>query len=517
MNEAIASALKILSYLSQLHPRWIGVWVFIFMMTITQFLSHQKYLYQKAKDRVRLEHAAYTVEQQLRDYLHQSLNVTYTLRFFIENEELPEDFDNLGKLLLELNPELFAVQVVEDGVITHIYPAQGNEGIIGYDILEDPKTRTEAELTKEKGLYFAGPFELRQGGIGIVGRLAIHKNGDFWGFSAVVIKLDSLLKAAGISPSMFPDILFQFSKINQDTGQRENYVSHSDEFVKSKNKVVAEIEEGNWILTARLKYGYSLYELLPFALMGLLLSTMAGIFMAYLAAQPYKLKMLVNSQTHDLLKSKKLLEDTQKTAMIGSWELDLRDNAIQCTETAKKILDIENEEIESVDRLVSLFGPDEKMQSLSQYIDEITTKAGNIDLELPVYQHQSKTFKWVRLTGLSEFENDTCQRIYGTIQDIHQRKSAEQTSQKHLKAIEKQNEALREIAWTQSHVVRAPVARILGLLYMLQNNVIQYDSQILDHLLNSTLELDDIIHQISRKTEQEHIADEQQDTPKVAS
>src|SRR5665213_195306 len=33
---------------------------------------------------------------------------------------------------------------------------------------------------------------------------------------------------------------------------------------------------------------------------------------------------------------------------------------------------------------------------------------------------------------------------------------------KYIGAIEKQNEKLREIAWIQSHIVRAPLARMLG-------------------------------------------------------
>jgi hypothetical protein len=38
----------------------------------------------------------------------------------------------------------------------------------------------------------------------------------------------------------------------------------------------------------------------------------------------------------------------------------------------------------------------------------------------------------------------------------------------HQKTIEIQNKKLRDIAWTQSHVVRAPISRILGIINLLE-------------------------------------------------
>jgi PAS domain S-box-containing protein len=73
----------------------------------------------------------------------------------------------------------------------------------------------------------------------------------------------------------------------------------------------------------------------------------------------------------------------------------------------------------------------------------------------------------------------------------------------HIEAIEKQNEKLQEIAWIQSHVVRAPLAKIMGLIDLLQNHQLT-DTEKGDmfiHILNSANELDAIIKQIVKKTE----------------
>jgi PAS domain S-box-containing protein len=78
---------------------------------------------------------------------------------------------------------------------------------------------------------------------------------------------------------------------------------------------------------------------------------------------------------------------------------------------------------------------------------------------------------------------------------------------KHVEAIEKQNEKLKEIAWIQSHVVRAPLARIMGIANLI--NDIKTESAecnaLLAHLLRSCNELDVIIRDIANKSHDANI------------
>lgn len=73
----------------------------------------------------------------------------------------------------------------------------------------------------------------------------------------------------------------------------------------------------------------------------------------------------------------------------------------------------------------------------------------------------------------------------------------------YIEAIQKQNKALREIAWTQSHIVRAPLARMMGALSLINDigpDAIK-DEDIVKIILQSGKDLDDIIRDISRKTQ----------------
>ena len=65
-----------------------------------------------------------------------------------------------------------------------------------------------------------------------------------------------------------------------------------------------------------------------------------------------------------------------------------------------------------------------------------------------------------------------------------------------------QNETLRDIAWTQSHIVRAPLARMLGIISLLEAEIYSEElsrEQMLKLIVESANELDGIIIDISSK------------------
>lgn len=73
---------------------------------------------------------------------------------------------------------------------------------------------------------------------------------------------------------------------------------------------------------------------------------------------------------------------------------------------------------------------------------------------------------------------------------------------KYIKAIEAQNEKLKEISWIQSHIVRAPLSRILGLIPLITSlceNAEERD-MMLHYLLTSANELDEVITNITDKS-----------------
>ena len=83
-------------------------------------------------------------------------------------------------------------------------------------------------------------------------------------------------------------------------------------------------------------------------------------------------------------------------------------------------------------------------------------------------------------------------RMIGAMQDITERI-------KYIRAIENQNKRLREISWVQSHLIRAPLASILGIINLLSDTN-ETDGRLLNELLpllkKSAEDLDAVIHKV---------------------
>jgi len=74
---------------------------------------------------------------------------------------------------------------------------------------------------------------------------------------------------------------------------------------------------------------------------------------------------------------------------------------------------------------------------------------------------------------------------------------------KYISAIENQNIKLKEIAWEQSHIVRAPLSRMMGIVSVLsdfQTDSSEYNEWV-KHFTDSANELDNIIKVITSKAQ----------------
>ncbi|UJH92163.1 PAS domain-containing protein [Antarcticibacterium sp. 1MA-6-2] len=77
-------------------------------------------------------------------------------------------------------------------------------------------------------------------------------------------------------------------------------------------------------------------------------------------------------------------------------------------------------------------------------------------------------------------------------------------SKRMVKEIQKQNKVLQEVAWEQAHIVRAPLARLKGLLGLLEmESYEEWSREELLKLINdSATELDEVIRNIIKRTEE---------------
>ncbi len=189
------------------------------------------------------------VTQNIRQSLDYSQSAAFTLAMGVSSDGISPNIDEYAAQIIDNNTYLDAVQLVPDGVIQYVYPLAGNEPIIGYDILSDTLRNREAyEAIEKRQIVFSGPYELKQGGTGIVGRIPIFIDAEFWGFSAVVIRLETLVRLSGMDISTESPYYYQFSKVNPNTGELEYFLPQRSEYEKNVSRTTF-FPEGSWNLT----------------------------------------------------------------------------------------------------------------------------------------------------------------------------------------------------------------------------------------------------------------------------
>ncbi|MDH3306516.1 MAG: ATP-binding protein [Acidimicrobiia bacterium] len=99
------------------------------------------------------------------------------------------------------DPALRSLQLAPAGVVTYVWPVEGNEDAVGHDLIADPvRGPAVVRAIEERRFVLAGPFELLQGGSGLVGRNPIYLDEagqeEFWGFATVVLNFDVIAEEA---------------------------------------------------------------------------------------------------------------------------------------------------------------------------------------------------------------------------------------------------------------------------------------------------------------------------------
>ena len=233
-------------------------------------------------------HMAFEVERTL----DRSLASTYALATTIRKREsvLRNNFDSVAANLIETYGGVDSLQLAPGGVVSQIYPLEGNEAAIGHDLLSDPARRGEALAAIEsRELTLAGPFTLVQGGVAMIGRLPVFIPDDsgedrFWGFTIGLIRMPTLLDAAILAPTHENGYDFELSRVLPDTGQPDTFFRSSDNDIQDAMTFAIEVPNGAWTLRlAGANAGRPLWlpmaEVIPVVLIGALL---AGVLYIYL-------------------------------------------------------------------------------------------------------------------------------------------------------------------------------------------------------------------------------------------
>ena len=261
--------------------------------------------HEKEQSRTTAQLNATTYGERIKNEITNGIEITDVLKqLLISGTGEINQFDTIAKNIMSDSVE--SVQLAPAGIVTDIYPADGNEaGKI--DLIHD-KERGEISIyaRDHHTIVTQGPFELKQGGYGIAVRNPIYlkdENGQeyFWGFTIVILRVPDIFSDATSALSKFG---YEYSLSKTDNPWSDNYkvVYQSDDQLTHTVSYGFTIGEENWKLEVAPESGWRDLRLL--VIVGGMFTTVvllfSGLTRVWLVSKENKNKFQILAHTDSL-------------------------------------------------------------------------------------------------------------------------------------------------------------------------------------------------------------------------
>lgn len=286
---------------------WIPIIVFL-LLTMTSYALLKAYMMDKYDTKI--DKANYLMEAQVSELqrcLSSYIQATDTLRILIvDTQGSIHDFDKVAKELYNNDKAFRSIQLAPKGNVTYVYPLEGNEEAFG-DIFDDPDRKTEAEYARDSGeTTLAGPFDLYQGGMGIVIRQPIYlDNNDkktFWGFSIVVLNVPQIFESANLESLNNMGYHYQLWRIHPDTNEKQIIVGTQNESLDHPIENSFQVPGSTWTFSISPKEGWfnwneAIINIVACACVSILVPILCYVILRFNEQK----KLLENISNHDYL------------------------------------------------------------------------------------------------------------------------------------------------------------------------------------------------------------------------
>lgn len=182
----------------RVHCYIVGLIAFLTALIVGVFLLHNLEKDEKTTGK----YMAQITEKRVRARLDQYSMLSALLGNYISaGENLDENtFSELAEKIPNEDGVIKAFELAPEGIVTDIYPKQGNEGAFGLDMLQEHERKKDTILARDSGKYtLGGPYQLKQGGAGALLFNPVYQDNnseqdEFWGFVILVIDWDRFIE-----------------------------------------------------------------------------------------------------------------------------------------------------------------------------------------------------------------------------------------------------------------------------------------------------------------------------------
>jgi len=311
-----------------------------------------------------------------------------------------------------------------------IYPVEGNESIAN-STLED-LINTDREVVRKDvqraldshQITLSDPYELRQGGFGVVARKDVFQGEEFLGLMAVVLNMDSLLTIPGIYP-IPDDLRMAIRDTNGHTFYGDDAVFLEDPILHSMT-----LPEGKWTIAAIPRDGWEKDIRTPmvgFWVSGFVLALLAGAVTFLIGNRNTILNKLVQLRNAELSESKNWLMLAGEAANIGFFSHNAKTDAVEFSADWKRQIGYEEHEIvDRVDEWESRIHPDDRKEVIARTNDCLRGAKPDYEITYRLL-HKDGSYRWVLSRGLVENDSQGFPlRLIGCHVDITNQKQSEE-------------------------------------------------------------------------------------------
>jgi hypothetical protein len=204
------------------------------------------------------------------------------------------------------DPAIVNILIAPGGVVSDIYPLEGNEAVLGLDFFSEGAGNLEARMAKEaRQLVLGGPFEGVQGGQIMVGRLPVfisEPDGteSFWGITSVTLAYPQALNGAGLEDIIIFGFDYEVWRRNPDDNEMQLIACSKHEYNENNNYVEVPITilNAEWyfrILTVRS------WRSFPATWLSLIAGICVSLFVAAVIQRNEDIKKLKNINEQNIL------------------------------------------------------------------------------------------------------------------------------------------------------------------------------------------------------------------------
>ena len=173
--------------------------------------------------------------------------------YIIDGSDMDENtFSELAEKIPNEDGVVKAFELAPEGIITEIYPMQGNSEALGLDVLGEHERKKDAALAKETGEYtLGGPYQLKQRGTGALLFKPVYRTDDsgessFWGFVLQVIDWDRFMSDINLKSLSEADFSYKIWSYDRNSEDKVIFAQSQEDMPEDSLTIECEIPNNTW-------------------------------------------------------------------------------------------------------------------------------------------------------------------------------------------------------------------------------------------------------------------------------